>query len=327
MDGWNYRMCDITDGETPTELRQIICAGLGLMDAQTTQLYTTELGVFNHDEPLDDQRLLTQKQHKADAVGTLKLFVRPSGYIAQGPIDPNGVPASLAPGTPMDTTASSGTHDRLNGPRTRSSSSPPTSRQNTVSGERPDGKALAQEASEYRAEMERKQREYLAKRRQVAAMKDNPSPDTGTAGGYYGIAGRSVDFDQPRNSPFEEKKPDQLFPARKPPAPPSDPSATLIKANSLSKKTGHQLRTSTGSDAYHHARRPRVVLLVAVAIVFLLYRVFQNSDWDPARAPTSPKTNIPAGHSHPVEHPFEDEHKQNPIPPAAAADQKADSKP
>ncbi|CRJ98676.1 hypothetical protein BN1708_009479 [Verticillium longisporum] len=260
MDGWNYRMCDITDGETPTELRQIICAGLGLMDAQTTQLYTTELGVFNHDEPLDDQRLLTQKQHKADAVGTLKLFVRPSGYIAQGPIDPNGVPASLAPGTPMDTTASSGTHDRLNGPRTRSSSSPPTSRQNTVSGERPDGKALAQEASEYRAEMERKQREYLAKRRQVAAMKDNPSPDTGTAGGYYGIAGRSVDFDQPRNSPFEEKKPDQLFPARKPPAPPSDPSATLIKANSLSKKTGHQLRTSTGSDAYHHARRPSTLV-------------------------------------------------------------------
>ncbi|CRK41420.1 hypothetical protein BN1708_001777 [Verticillium longisporum] len=46
-------------------------------------------------------------------------------------------------------------------------------------------------------------------------------------------------------------------------------------------------------------RRSRVVLLVAVAIVFLLYRVFQNSDWDPARAPTSPKTNIPAGHSHP----------------------------
>ncbi|EEY17532.1 endoplasmic reticulum mannosyl-oligosaccharide 1,2-alpha-mannosidase [Verticillium alfalfae VaMs.102] len=74
-------------------------------------------------------------------------------------------------------------------------------------------------------------------------------------------------------------------------------------------------------------RRSRVVLLVAVAIVFLLYRVFQNSDWDPARAPTSPKTNIPAGHSHPVEHPFEDEHEQNPIPPAAAADQKADSKP
>ncbi|KAM0327250.1 hypothetical protein ACHAQA_006385 [Verticillium albo-atrum] len=255
MDGWNYRMCDITEGESPTELRQIICAGLGLMDAQHTQIYTTELGVFNHDEPLDDQRLLTQKQTKADAVGTLKLFVRPSGFIAQGPVDPNGVPASLAPGTPMDTT----TYDRLNGSRTRSSSSPPTSRQNTISGERPDDKALSQEASEYRAEMERKQREYLAKRRQVAAMKDNPSPDIGSAGGYYGIAGRSVDFDQPRNSPFEEKKPDQLFPARKPPAPPSDPSATLIKANSLSKKTGHQLRSSTGHD-YNTARRPSTLV-------------------------------------------------------------------
>ncbi|KAM0284159.1 hypothetical protein ACHAQH_002149 [Verticillium albo-atrum] len=74
-------------------------------------------------------------------------------------------------------------------------------------------------------------------------------------------------------------------------------------------------------------RRSRVVLFAAVIIVFLLYRVFQNSEWDPTRAPSSPKTNIPAGHSHSVEHPFEDESEQNPSPPAPAADQKADSKP
>ncbi|KAM0327251.1 hypothetical protein ACHAQA_006386 [Verticillium albo-atrum] len=85
-------------------------------------------------------------------------------------------------------------------------------------------------------------------------------------------------------------------------------------------------------------RRSRVVLVVAVVIVFLLYRVFQNSEWDPTRVPSSPKVDIPTAehagtHGHSVEHPFEDENEQNPQPPAADAkanakpDAKADTKP
>ena len=238
MDGWNYRMCDLTEGETPKELRQIICASLGLMDAENTQIYLTELGKFEHDQALDDQKLVTQKRTKADSYGTLKFYVRPSGYIAQGTGDLNGVPASLAPGTPL-LQPSDGVS------RARSSSSPPSARQN-ITGERVDEK-LYQEANEYRAEMERKQREYLAKRRQV---KDATTPDSANG---YSITGRSVDFDQPRNSPFEEKRMDQLLPARKPPAPPSDPSATLTKVNSLRRTVP---RSNSGISTYNQRRPP-----------------------------------------------------------------------
>ncbi|KAI8230337.1 MAP kinase kinase kinase [Colletotrichum sp. SAR 10_96] len=238
MDGYNYRMCDITDAESATDLRQIVCSSLGLMDALNSQIYLTELGKFDHDQPLDDQKLTTQRKVRADATGSLKFFIRPSGYVPQGSGQANGAPAH----TSLDEEA----YNRLNGlSRTRSSSSPPTSRQNTLTGERVDDKMLAQEASEYRAEMDRKQREYLEKRRQ-AAMKDGRNAPEGVST-PYGIHGRTVDFDQPRQSPYEDKKPEVLFPVRKPPAPPSDPSATLLKANSLSRKTGHAMRSSDGS--------------------------------------------------------------------------------
>ncbi|KAL2752090.1 hypothetical protein ACRALDRAFT_2114144, partial [Sodiomyces alcalophilus JCM 7366] len=251
MDGWNYRMCDITNGESPADIRQIVCAGLGLTDAQNAQFFATELGKFDHDEALDDQKLLAQKRHKADSVGSLKLYVRPAGFGLQGGLtaNGNGFPASLTPGEPLDEGDAS---DRINGSRARSSSSPPSARPDTLTGDNVDGGG--QESSRYRAEMERKQKEYLAKRRQAADMRDSAAHAPEVIGGY-GIAGRSVDFDQPRQSPYEEKKPDHLFPVRKPPAPPSDPSATLIKANSLSKKGGGH-RPQRSANGLDNLRRP-----------------------------------------------------------------------
>ncbi|KXX76381.1 MAP kinase kinase kinase mkh1 [Madurella mycetomatis] len=112
-------------------------------------------------------------------------------------------------------------------------------------------KMLTTEAIEYRAEQLRKQQEYLAKRRQVAeARESSPSAET-----PYGIVGRNVDFDQPRISPYEDRKMDTLLPQRKAPAPPGDPSPTLIKANSLSKKMGHGTRSSLGSVDGGHQKR------------------------------------------------------------------------
>ncbi|KAK1590200.1 uncharacterized protein LY79DRAFT_516444 [Colletotrichum navitas] len=242
MDGYNYRMCDITEAESATDLRQIICSNLGLTDTTAFQIYLTELGKSSHDSPLDDQKLLNNRKHRADATGSLKFFVRPAGAVPQGTANPN---ATQSHTSSLDQEA----YNRLNGvSRMRSSSSPPTSRQNTMNGERIDDKMLAQEASEYRAEMERKQREYLEKRRRAAG---GNTPESATT--PYGIHGRTVDFDQPRQSPYEDKKPDALFPVRKPPAPPSDPSATLLKANSLSRKSGQSMRSSDGLSA---PRRP-----------------------------------------------------------------------
>lgn len=247
MDYWTYRMCDITDAETAADIRQVVCMNLGVGNFDRSSVYLTELGKFDHSEPLDDQNLVAQRKARADSSGTLKFFVAPAWNQtnADGSTTTvSGVPLALSPGyLPPGASLDAETYDQLNG-RQRSSSSPPSSRSNTLMGEQVDDQALAQEASEYRAVMERKQREYLAKRKQAGKGTSPTAPEVATG---YGIVGRNVDFDQPRNSPFEDKKQDHLFPQRKPPAPPSDPSATLIKANSLSRKPGHNGRPSTGS--------------------------------------------------------------------------------
>lgn len=249
MDHWNYRMCDIIEVESAGEMRRAICANFGLAESGHFVIYATQLGKFHHGEPLDDQQLLINNRLRADSSGTLKFFVGPASS-ASAKVS-NGVLASLSPGYLPPGMEEA--YARLNG-RQRSSSSPPTSRSNTMAGDAVDEKTLAQEASEYRAELERKQREYLA-RRQQAKKQESPTAPELAAG--YGIVGRNVDFDQPRNSPFEDKRPDQLLPQRKPPAPPSDPSATLIKANSLSKKSGQSFSgLLTSPDGHPPPRRP-----------------------------------------------------------------------
>jgi mitogen-activated protein kinase kinase kinase len=249
-DYWNYRMVDVTDLESPADIRHLICRNFGIDDFQTTDIFLTELGKFNHEEPLDDMKLLTHKRLNADTLGSLKFFVRPAG--APLPGNPYAQAA-------MDQEA----YALLNGQRQRSTSSPPTSRQNTISGDRRDRdeKVPSADAHAYKAEQLRKQQEYLAKRKLATAKETSPSDPN------YGIVGRNVNFDVPRLSPYEDKKPDILFPQRKAPAPPGDPSATLIKANSLSKKTGqripqvdgleHQRRTSSDLREEMHERQRR----------------------------------------------------------------------
>jgi mitogen-activated protein kinase kinase kinase len=292
MDGWNYRMCDVTDIDSAAELRHSICSNLGIRDTEFAQIYVTDLGRAEHEEALDDQRLLLHKRTKADPSGALKFYIRaPANSATSLPVSQSaglgtnfgsklGSSPGLPPTAPMDEEA----YARLNGTRRRSSSSPPSSRQNTIkasvapiSRDAPNlpeaqsdalrdrlmqfrssqegGESQLPEserqafmelaASEHKAEMERRQKAYLAKKK---ANKEATAPD-----GSVGIVGRNVDFDQPRNSPFEDKKLDSLLPQRKPPPPPAD-SATLIKANSLSKRTGHQSRpslTSIDSEKKH----------------------------------------------------------------------------
>ncbi|KAG5985175.1 hypothetical protein E4U55_000811 [Claviceps digitariae] len=245
-DSWNYRMCDITKAESASEIRRVICENLGLTDFDQYSIYATELGKFHHAVPLDDQQLLTDKRIKGDSAGSLKFFLSPARVATIS--TPNHDSASLSPSyipPGMD-------QETYNRSRQRSSSSPPTSRVDQPGGEI-DEKALAKEASEYRAEIERKQQAYLAKRKEANKKLSPVTPASAT----FGIVGRNVDFDQPRNSPFEDKKPDQLFPQRRPPAPPTDPSATLIKANSLSRRPGQGLRSSSSSaEGWSAPRHP-----------------------------------------------------------------------
>lgn len=262
LDHWTYRMVDVSDPTTPAELRYSICTNLGLPDADGSLVYITELGKFDHDEPLSDAQLMTNKSLRADAAGSLKVFVRPGSMGGVG-VRIGQSQDALSPALGAGARIDEDTYARLvNGQRRRSSSSPPTSRQNTLGGEhgkdginddsRDDDKEvdLAQRSEAYQAEVKRKQQEYLAKRQ---AGKDGTSPVDSS----LGIVGRQVNFDEPRNSPFEDKKSfDAPYaPQRPAPAAPLDPSKTLIKANSLSKRGSHQ-RSSVGSSEGFPTKRP-----------------------------------------------------------------------
>lgn len=293
LDGWNYRMCEVTDIDSAGELRSVIYSNLGLKDAEFVQIFLTDLGRAEHDEPLDDQKLLLYRRTKADQSGSLKFYIRaPPHSAATLPasltaglgmnfVNKLGLSPVLPPTAPLDEEA----YAALNGARRRSNSSPPSSRQNTIKaaglpsnrdspslptydpqsaqseslrdrlmqsgfshegGESQLSEADRQAfielaASEHRSKVEQKQKAYLAKKK--------ASKETSSVDGSFGIVGRNVDFDQPRNSPFEDKKMEGLLPQRKPPPPPAE-SATLIKANSLSKRTGQQARLSlTSTDS------------------------------------------------------------------------------
>ena len=103
----------------------------------------------------------------------------------------------------------------------------------------------------YRKEIEKKQRAYLQAKRDKLNHKDSP-PDSGT----WSIRRDGIiDFDAPRDSPYEDKKLETLIPLRKPPPAPAE-SNTLTKANSLSKRTGEKMRPiATGLGDFIH-RRP-----------------------------------------------------------------------
>jgi mitogen-activated protein kinase kinase kinase len=140
LDGWNYRMCEVTDVDSANELRSIIYSNLGLTDADFVQIFLTDLGRAEHDEPLDDHKLLLYRRTKADQSGSLKFYIRaPANSAATLPASLTaglgmnfgnklGLSPRLPPTVPLDKEA----YAALNGARRRSSSSPPTSRQNTI---------------------------------------------------------------------------------------------------------------------------------------------------------------------------------------------------
>lgn len=267
LDGWNYRMVEVTDIDTASDLRNTLLSNLGISSDEFAQIYLTDLGKADHDEVLDDQKLLLNRRTKADSSGSLKFYIRAparSVPLKSGALGNFGNKLGLSPGLPPSAPLDPEAYATLNGARTRASSSPPSSRQNTMnskdgSGSPPhdptsedlrdrlmqfnstqeggeshlsevDQKAFMDlVTSERRAKVEGKARAHEANKK--SSKESTPISEP------VGIVGRRVDFDQRRNSPFEVKQPEGLYPQRKPPPPPLE-SATLIKANSLSKRGG-----------------------------------------------------------------------------------------
>lgn len=309
-DRWNYRLVDVTDVDSADIIRESISTALGGTGRELIQLYFTEAGQLDHDEPLSDNLLSMSRHSKADATGSLKLFVRfipNSAGLLQTPLSAGlGIGDSPRPlhspplgGFSARHTVEGGanTQPRTNG-RQRSRSPAMTSQETTLSGSnattkeilapssdnlelRPGvasetprvdpmterfkalqaahqngtlseadwGAWLAAASEEHRRESEKRGRAYQLEK-QERTRKASPI-DSGTwSFKHDGV----IDFDAPRTSPYEEKKPEALIPMRKAPPAPAE-SNTLIKANSLSRKTGEKLRSSISGQVSEIAKR------------------------------------------------------------------------
>lgn len=261
-DCWNYRLIDITECDSADALRTVICYHLNIPDSDFAQIYMTEPGQTEHEDPLNDSMLVVNRRTRADHLGTLKFYVRASSSFENSRPAPQSAGLGLSfpramPPSPLSSefarkpvdeetyarlisSAHSGNGSPLLGSREstlKGKSSLRDSSQPSLPG---DGQlseaertaALQKAADEYRRKNEEKSRAY-----QDSKRRDDHSP--------YKRDG-VIDFDNPRISPFEEKKTD-MVPQRRPPVAPSE-SSTLIKVNSLSKKSGERIRSSGSAD-------------------------------------------------------------------------------
>ena len=299
-DHWNYRLVDISDADSADAIRENIGKALGVPENDFVQISHTETGQFDSEEPLTDTMLMLSRHTKADAIGTLKFFVRwiPASAAQSAPSS-----AGLGIGIgsrPLQTSPSGSSFprkaldeegmDRLrtNG-QIRSRSPPMNSRQSTLKAvnapsrdaataltgidSRSRGNSAATRFLEFKSafdngtltednwdawfkaamEDHRLESEKKKKPDQLESQsqrKESP-PDPGPIGiKRDGI----IDFDVPRTSPYEDKKIETLVPLRKPPPAPAE-SNTLIKANSLSKKTSEKLRSSLSGQGVDAPKR------------------------------------------------------------------------
>ena len=283
LDGWNYRLVDITDMDSVETLRHAICQNLGVSDWTGAQIFITEPGQIEHEEPLNDTMLTVNQRTKSDSLGSLKFYVRPAPvnlgtmnsphFTGLGVSFPEKVAASPTTGPhqvqrkPLDEEALSriSPHHQLRptSPRaqqqSRGPSRPPTrdAPQPHLPPEKggpeagnpldPEKAALLARQEEYNREVERKQKAYH--------ISKVPPPTHTRKDAAYGDTGYRregvIDFDSPRISPYEDKKGESLVPLRKPPSAPQE-SNTLTKVNSLRRKDGDRPRIQQAPPTQSH---------------------------------------------------------------------------
>lgn len=275
FDGRNFRLVELTDVDSSApHMKSLIGREFGVPGDALT-IFPTELGQFEHDEPLNERDLIMQRKRFADSQGTLKLFIRSPALPQSSPMSAStsqNAPLSAGLGLSFPSTSSLATpplnaqfsrdhqHSGASSPAP-GSRRPPVNRNSipTASANTPwDGPPMPEAAptdddpasaqtpadslkakqEQYEREMQKKQEAYLNSRRQKRSSGGTTPAD------YKGIRGPGViDFDTPRLSPYEDKKSDTLVPLRKPPMAPAR-SDTLTKVNSLSKRSGEKMRSS-----------------------------------------------------------------------------------
>lgn len=259
-DGWNYRLMDITDVESADQLRTVICYNLGISaEGPGMSVYMTTPGKEEHEEELTDQMLMSARTQMADPTGSLKLYVRSPGNTPD-PLESAGAGLAQAQ-PPQRASLSSKPYNDATIEALRNAGILDSARLRTQhEGDQGEDIAKMQEsmlqqdfqslshdqqqallearAEQHRKEIERKRLDYQAHRR--SQLVDN------------GKGGKIYDFDTQRTAPAYdldkhyrpessgsvdvERRVDVNFqPMRKAPPVP-EPTNTLVKANSLTKK-------------------------------------------------------------------------------------------
>ncbi|KAI1935712.1 mitogen-activated protein kinase kinase kinase [Ophidiomyces ophidiicola] len=244
LDGWNYRLVDVTDVDAADMLRARLCNGVGIKDPSSALIYVTEPGRIEHEEPLSDTMLVVNRRSKSDDQGSLKFFIQ-------------STPAFRLDGIkPQTTTPEEETRNRhvQNSRRVSPSITYRTPGQNlssySVSNAEQDRfleasmddkereAAILAAHKEHRRIAEQKQQAFLQSKQEQRQKQPISTVTT------HGIKrGGIIDFDSPRISPYEDKRSENFFPLRKPPIAPAG-SSTLSKVNSL-KKPGEKSAKET----------------------------------------------------------------------------------
>ncbi|KAK0302562.1 mitogen-activated protein kinase kinase kinase [Friedmanniomyces endolithicus] len=268
VDGWNYRLIDISEVQSADHLRTVVCDNLGVPKRPDVAIHITSPGRVECGEALDDLLVMAAVRGMADSTGSLKFFLRtPEHGAVNGvvPLESVGLDFQQSPfhtptfsGTPLDdemyrklnekvqphspSTIRSGESTLVteqakaiqNLPKEGDGSTSVTFDRNAVLQDRilqQDFQSLPEH--ERRTSLEAKQEAH----RQEMEWKQKACQDSGKNRNSDALGSReAVDFDHPRTS-------SSIMPMRKL-APASDPTATLVEANSLKKKTGTNARTS-----------------------------------------------------------------------------------
>ncbi|KAG5208320.1 Mitogen-activated protein kinase kinase kinase [Trichophyton interdigitale] len=246
VDGWNFRLIDVSDVDAADSLRALICNSVGIKDPGSALIYLTEPGQIMHEEPLSDTMLVVNRRARSDHLGSLKFFIQsitvpPSaglGVTFERSVNGYRVPLDMAEddsATRVSTARRVPPSERSQNGLSNTSVFPipnggQTSTPNLSSDQ--EKEVLIQRAHEqHLRDAERKQKAYLESRKDRIQRTEITTGNTAVS-----IKGdRVIDFNAPRTSPYEDKRQDTLIPLRKPPLAPSE-SNTLTKVNSLSKK-------------------------------------------------------------------------------------------
>ncbi|EER26354.1 Protein kinase domain containing protein [Coccidioides posadasii C735 delta SOWgp] len=263
LDGWNYRLVDVTDVDAADLLRARLCNGVGIKDPSSALIYVTEPGQVDHEEPLSDTMLVVNRRSRSDAQGSLKLYIQSMTPSAFNVSQYAGLGLSFSDrvangAKPQRNILEDDTRNRTNQPSHTRRVSPSlahrSSMQNlpsyspfpeddrlgeNLSEDKERNAAILAAHEEHRRITEQKQQAFLQSRREQLQKKQASTVTT------YGIKrGGFIDFDLPRTSPYEDKRTDDLVPRREPPTAPSA-SSTLTKVNSLNKKPGEKATDNT----------------------------------------------------------------------------------